>query len=48
MGGPVNSGRNVQCWDEALTLAKKHNDIFLEGMATKCIGGVAKQYGCDH
>ena len=45
MGGPGTSARNVQCWVEALTLARKHHDVVLEGMATKCIGGVAQQYG---
>ncbi len=39
MGGAVTSSRNVQCWDEALGLARKHHDIMLEAMTTKCMGG---------
>ncbi len=46
MGGATTSSRNVQCWDEALGLARKHHDILLEAMTTKCMGGVAKQFGC--
>lgn len=46
MGGAVTSSRNVQCWDEALGLARKHHDVLLEAMTTKCMGGVAKQFGC--
>lgn len=45
MGGATTSSRNVQCWDEALGLARKHHDILLEAMTTKCMGGVAKQFG---
>ncbi|KAL0023792.1 hypothetical protein WJX77_005643 [Trebouxia sp. C0004] len=45
MGGAIPSSRNVQCWDEALGLARKHHDILLEAMTTKCMGGVAKQFG---
>jgi hypothetical protein len=46
MGGAGTSSRNVQCWDEALGLARKHHDMLLEAMTTKCMGNVAKQFGC--
>ncbi len=47
MGGAGTSSRNVQCWDEALGLARKHHDMLLEAMTTKCMGSVAnKQFGC--
>lgn len=43
--GAATSGRNIQCWDEALTQAKSHQDIYLEAVTTHHMGTVAKQYG---
>lgn len=45
MGGPKIAERNVQCWNTALDEAKKHKDIMLEAIATRCVGSVATQYG---
>ena len=45
MTGTGASGRHVQCWDDALTFAKKHQDIYLEAYTTHYMGHVAKQYG---
>lgn len=41
MGGSSNSGRNIQYWDEALTAARSHGDLYLEALTTKSLGIVA-------
>ena len=46
MGGAFNSGRNIQYWDQALTAARSHGDLYLEALTTKNLGIVASmEYG---
>ena len=46
MGGPCDSGRNVKYWDQALTAARRHGDLYLEALTTKNMGIVAMmEYG---
>ena len=46
MGGPANSGRNVRYWDQALTAARSHGDLYLEALTIKNMGIAAMQeYG---
>ena len=49
LGGPSSSSRNIKYWDEALTAARKHHDIYLEGLTTKNMGIVPLlNYGYAH
>ena len=38
---PPNSRRNIQYWDEALTAARSHGDLYLEALTTKNMGIVS-------
>ena len=43
-GGEETSQRNLQCWEEALTEARRHKDILLEADTSYEMGNVAKKY----
>ena len=45
IGGPESSQRSMQCWAEALTEAKRHQDIYLEADVTERMGDAAKEHG---